>query len=195
MNATAMKNSLTRSGAGLVASVGAAAGLALYAFPSSEPRLVRAKSGVPPPVEFADMHVGQTMGGAAVLAPPAKMMAELDSASRRPSWATKFQAPEMSEADAKQLKADLDAGAASRLRPRPSWEGKFQGPQMDEVEVKQLKTELDAGAASRLQRRPSWASKFEHTELDAKALEALITPQIAFSGEADGEVEALWYSM
>ena len=189
MNAT---NSFTRNGAGMVASVGAAAGLAFYAFPSNESRIVRAKSGVPPPLDFADVHIG--MGGATE---SAHKMGGGDAASRlqrRPSWATKFQAPEMSEADAKQLKSDIDAIAASRLQRRPSWEGKFQGPEMSEANAKQLKSDLDAGAASRLQRRPSWASKFEHTELDAKSLEALVMPQAAV-GEVDAEVASLWYSM
>lgn len=84
---------------------------------------------------------------------------------RRPSWETKFAAPELSQA----AKSELDGAAKARLQRRPSWSAKFEGQAGDgaRLQATTTLTDLDAAASARLQRRPSWSAKFEGHEGDA----------------------------
>ena len=84
---------------------------------------------------------------------------------RRPSWETKFAAPELSQA----AKSELDGAAKARLQRRPSWSAKCEGQAGDgaRLQATTTLTDLDAAASARLQRRPSWSAKFEGHEGDA----------------------------
>jgi len=115
---------------------------ACSAINNSNPRIIKAFSGtMPPELDAAPAEAG-------------------DRLQRRPSWAAKFEAPEVPEG----LRQEADAAANSRMQRRSSWAAKFEAPEVPEG----LQAEMDAAATSRLQRRPSWSEKFERGTVEVK---------------------------